>query len=361
MWSNREQKRIRKTFKSLTEAKTWRADALVSLQAGTLRAPDPRTVREAAEEWLAGARAGTVRDRSGRQLKPSTLRGYAGKLHGSVLPELGDFRLSELRRRDVQDLADELLGEGLSPSSVRNTFDPLRAIYRRAIQRELVATNPTTDLDLPSSRRAPVRIATATEARALLEALKGSERAIFATAFYAGLRRGELQALRCSSIDLGSSTVRVERSWDQSAGVIDPKSATSSRTVPMLSVLRDHLDEHLLSTGRSGDELALGRTTSDPFVPSTVRTRVIDAWEDAELDPIRLHGARHTFASLLISAGENPKAVQEFVGHAWITMTFDLYGHMFPGSREEARARMDAYLEKMDEAEPVANGPKMGQ
>ena len=58
-----------------------------------------------------------------------------------------------------------------------------------------------------------------------------------------------------------------------------------------------------------------------------------------------LHSCRHTFASLLIAAGENPKAVQEFMGHATITMTFDLYGHLFPGSREEARTRMDAYLE----------------
>jgi integrase len=61
------------------------------------------------------------------------------------------------------------------------------------------------------------------------------------------------------------------------------------------------------------------------------------------LEPIGLHECRHTFASLLIASGENPKAVQEFMGHSTSTMTFDLYGHLFPGSRDEARARMDAY------------------
>ena len=59
----------------------------------------------------------------------------------------------------------------------------------------------------------------------------------------------------------------------------------------------------------------------------------------AGLEPITLHDCRHTFASLLIDSGENPKAVQEFMGHSTITVTFDLYGHLFPGSRDEARAR----------------------
>lgn len=69
--------------------------------------------------------------------------------------------------------------------------------------------------------------------------------------------------------------------------------------------------------------------------------------EDCEprfLVPITLHGCRHTFASLLIDAGANPKAIQEFMGHAKIQTTFETYGHLLPGSRDEVRARMDAYL-----------------
>lgn len=358
VWSQHDHKRIVKTFSSLAEAKSWRADALVALRQGTLRTPDPSTIREAAEVWIDGARGGRVRDRSGRPYKPSTIRTYAEKLTGYVLPALGDYRVSELRRRDVQELADELLAEGLSPSSVRNTIDPLRAIYRRAIQREQVAVNPTSNLDLPSSRRKPVRIATPAEARSLIDALPSDQQAIWATAFYAGLRRGELQALRCSAIDLGASTIRVERSWDQYEGDIDPKSQTSTRTVPLLAVLRDYLDQHLLATGRLGDDLALGRTPADPFVPSTIRTRALGAWKAAGLKPIGLHRCRHSFASALIAGGENPKAVSEFLGHATIAVTFNVYGHLFPGSRDEARARMDSYLEA-ELAE--ACGPTMDQ
>lgn len=60
---------------------------------------------------------------------------------------------------------------------------------------------------------------------------------------------------------------------------------------------------------------------------------------------VTLHECRHTFASLLIHAGVNAKAIQTFMGHATIQMTFDQYGHLMPGSREEARELDDAYLD----------------
>ncbi len=68
----------------------------------------------------------------------------------------------------------------------------------------------------------------------------------------------------------------------------------------------------------------------------------------AVLLPITLHECRHTFASLLIDSGANPKAVQEFMGHSKIQTTFDVYGHLFPGSRDEVRERMDSYLARED-------------
>lgn len=75
-----------------------------------------------------------------------------------------------------------------------------------------------------------------------------------------------------------------------------------------------------------------------------------EAAEEEERDPgllvsITLHECRHTFASMLIHAAVNPKAIQEFMGHSTIEMTFDQYGHLMPGSREQARELVDAYLE----------------
>jgi integrase len=187
----------------------------------------------------------------------------------------------------------------------------------------------------------------------VLEPLPDSDRALWAVAFYAGLRRGEIQALRVCDVDLGASLIRVERGWDQVEGVIEPKSAAGRRTVPLLAVLRDHLDEHLLRIGRTGEELVFGRTLMKPFAPSTIDNRAQECWAAAELEPISLHEARHTFASLLIDSGANAKAVQEFMGHAKVQTTFDVYGHLLPGSHDEVRERMDAYLAEPEEIDDL--------
>lgn len=381
---SRENRKVRKTFSRESEAKAWRAEAQTEANAGTLKTPTRLTVRDASWLWLEGADSGAIRDRSGRPYKPSTLRGYRQSLQRRVLDEFGAIRLSEVRRADVQAFVDRMLGEGLAAGTIRNTLNPLQALFRHAVRRDLVSVNPTRDLDMPASRGRRERIATAAEAERLLDALPVDERAVWATAFYAGLRRGELRALRWADIDLGRSTIRVQRSWDECAGALAPKSAMSARSVPVLAVLRDFLDAHKLSTDRDGDDLVFGRTAEDAFVPSTIDARAKRSWEafnDAErkaaekeerkpdvLTPITMHECRHTFASLLIDANVNAKAIQSFMGHATIEMTFDQYGHLIPGSRDQARELVDRYLEaaaaearaEASAANPFASGSPVG-
>lgn len=76
------------------------------------------------------------------------------------------------------------------------------------------------------------------EAATLLAVLPADDRAVWATAFYAGLRRGELHALRVRDIDLDADRIAVECGWDQVEGVIEPKSRAGWRSVPMLGILR---------------------------------------------------------------------------------------------------------------------------
>ncbi len=156
-----------------------------------------------------------------------------------VLPNLGGARLSEILRIDLQDLADQLCADGLDASTVRNTLMPLGAIFRRAVARGDVAVNPTTGLELPPVEGGRDRFASPPEAATLLAALPERDRALWATALYAGLRRGELLALRWEDVDLAAGVIRVERSWDAKEGFVAPKSRAGRRTVPIAAVLRD--------------------------------------------------------------------------------------------------------------------------
>jgi integrase len=155
----------------------------------------------------------------------------------------------------VQDLADRLYADGLDPRTIKNTLDPLRSIYRRAVNRDEVAINPTTGLELPAPRGKRERIASPDEAIMLLEALPEGDRALWATAFYAGLRRGELRALKWSDIDLKGRIIRVERSLDDGqrkrpGEEIEPKSNAGRRRVPIFEELHPELAAHKLRTGR---------------------------------------------------------------------------------------------------------------
>ena len=242
----------RRTFVRLSEAKAWRVDALAAQIRGRLPRVSKVTVRDELLTWIEGAQAGMIRNRSGKAYKPSALRGYEESIRNRILQsELAEIRVSELRRMDVQDFADSLLAEGLAGGTVANILNPLQAMYRRLVRREVVAVNPTVDIELPRSRRRRERIVSPAEAAAYLHALPGEERALWATAFYAGLRRGELRALRVFDIDLARNELHVLRSWDAVEYEIDPKSDAGQRTIPVVAVLRDYLDEHLLRTGEA--------------------------------------------------------------------------------------------------------------
>lgn len=168
-----------------------------------------------------------------------------------MVPTLGDYRLSDLRRAEVQALADELLGSGLrhracgtcsihcgrstamrsGATRIRSTLPGISSFRHRDVSRH--------------GSRWPLKSAQCSRV------LPPEERALWATGFYAGLRPGELCALRWFDVELGSSEIRVARSWDQYEGSIDPKSKTDAGTLPILAVLRAYLDAHKIATSRT--------------------------------------------------------------------------------------------------------------
>jgi integrase len=249
---------------------------------------------------------------------------------------------------DVQVYADTLLGEGLDPSTIRNRLMPLRVIYRRALSRGLVHSNPTLGIELPAVRGRRDRIASVEEADAHLAALPDPDRTVWALAFFAGLRLGEILALTWERIDLPAGALQVEAGWDaRTAQTVAPKSRAGHRSVPISTELRKHLVAYRLASGRSSGLLFPSeRDASRPMrLDSPTRRRARKrVWDTAGLAPIGLHEARHTYASLLIAAGVNVKAISEYLGHASIAITLDRYGHLLPGSKAEAAERLDDFL-----------------
>ena len=338
-------RRIResRTFPTATLARQWRRARISELERGIRLGGPIETVREALDAFVEGATSGTVRTRAGRAYKPSTLRGYEQAARDISHGPLGPARLAKVTRRDVQALVDEMHASGKDASTLRNTLKPLQAVFRRAIDDGLLAANPTHGLRLPAVEGKRERIATPDEAKKLLAVLEpGPARLIWALAFYSGLRLGELRALRWDDIDTRSGLIRVERALDARGAAIDVKSRAGRRSVPIVALLQHELK----ATPRRGD-LVLGDAACQPAAVSVPRIAQ-RVWERKQLEPIGLHEARHTFASFLIAAGVNAKAISAALGHASIAITLDRYGHLMPGSSGEVRDRLDAYLALAD-------------
>lgn len=331
---------------SLAEARSWRIDALARLQAGTLSADAGPTLAEASTEFIAGIKAGTVRQKGGHVYKPSTVRGYERDLNGHAVPELGSSRIGRLQRPDLQRWVDGLTTPERSPSTVRNIVAALRALIGFAELRGWVQVDPCKGLRLPAGEQGRERIASPAEAAELIAAMPPTDRAALGLAVYAGLRLGELLALDVGAVALDDGWIYVRRSWDPGAKEFVPTKSRKERRVPIIDKLRVLLADHLVLLNHPTEGLLFPSAQRPmwPTDPAILRRRTHKRWDDAGLKRLGFHEGRHTFASIAIAAGLNAKTLSTYMGHATITITLDRYGHLMPGSEVEARMLLDAYL-----------------
>lgn len=348
VYSKQDKKKIRPLhgFPTMSAAKSWRVDALSAQQKGALRAPPRLTLREAWDAWIEKAEAGEINSRYKRPYAPSALRGYRADMTNYVLADLGAQRLGDLTWEDFQSLVERLQGLGLSGSKIRNVIIPVQALYRR--HRRDVLSDPTDGLDLPEPAGRRERAAAPREAAELLAALPPDLAALYGTAFYAGLRRGELRALRVENLrgldGEGVAAIKVEHGWDDKQGERRTKSKASEREIPMPETLRLILSAHVETAKRSGHDLIFGRSGESPFTPTHNAKRAAKAWAATPtLTPITLHEARHSYSSMLDAAGISEARSDRYMGHANPSVAAR-YRHQLDGQLAEDAKRLEDYL-----------------
>ena len=344
VFDGRTGRRISRTFPSKAAARTWRQDALVAVRNGKLAEAQPKTtMKQACDAWIADARKGIVRTKSGDPFKPGTIRAYDQGLRLRVYPTLDSVPFYRVRRVNLQDLVDQLVAKGVAPATINTTVGALGAIYARAVHRDELDISPTTGVKVPAARNGRERFATPDEAVRLLAAVPERDRGVWATAMYAGLRRGEIMALRWTDIDLKAGTIDVARSWDLDGQFAADTKSRNRRRVPIIATLREYLAAERLRQP-PGVELCFGLAPGRPFRVDRLQERADKSWSDSGLVRLTLHDCRHSFASFAIAAGVNAKALSSYMGHSSVSITLDRYGHLMPGNEAEAATLLDTYL-----------------
>jgi integrase len=341
---------ISKQIKGKKEANTWLTAMLHDKDIGISIEPASITLNEYLNRWLEAAARPRVSKRTGD--------GYAALLERYIRSPLGHKRLDKVQPLDIQRVYGEMQARGLSARMVRHTHSALHNALKQAVKWGMIARNPSDLVELPKVPHKERRVLSPDEAQNFLKAANEMPYGLlFEFALVTGMRPEEYLALQWSDIDFKRSTVQVRRALvrhKKSWSFEEPKTVRSRRTVFLPSQLLNKLTAHKRMQGER--RLKLGAVWQ-PFdlvfcseegtplsIPNLTYRYFRPILEKAELPRIRLYDLRHSCATLLLIAEENPKVVSERLGHSTIVLTLDTYSHVLPTMQKKATAKLEQML-----------------
>lgn len=275
-----------------------------------------------------------------------------------IFPTLEDVCIDKLSAKILQDWKISLEERDLALKTKKNVYSELRTMFNYAVRMEYLPKSPLVKVGNfkdPLATKQEINFYTPEEFRAYIHAAK--EMALqkqkeendlfewnyyvfFNIAFYTGLRKGEIHALRWCDID--GAYLSVKHSITQKLHNEDvetpPKNKSSIRTIqiplPLIKILDEHKKRQMLLGNWSSDHRVLGEERC--LRDTTIQKRNDLYATLAGVKRIRIHDFRHSHASLLANMGINIQEVARRLGHAKIEMTWNTYSHLYP--REEERA-----------------------
>jgi integrase len=376
-------------FETAKEAAEARAEIVRQHRAGELPVDRTMTFGRWLDEWL------TAKIERG-ELEETTARTYRDQIRDYLRPKLGHRKLGELRgleltrmyreiaqerteritaaretnARAAEEAAEEnakrraagrrrLVKPGhvpvprpISPSTVARIHAVVSGALRSAVKAGLVNRNVAPDAELPKVERRKVRPPTPEGYGSMLDAIAGERLYAFVlVAGHSGLRRGELAGLQWADLDLRSGRVVVRRQRTTVGYEVREKSPKSEAgedrvvyldggTVRELRRWREQQDAERREWAEAyhPSDYVFTREDGRPYHPDYLTKVFKRLATRAGLRTTKLHGMRHFRASALISTGADIAAVSKELGHSTISVTSDLYGHLFEkASKQMAR------------------------
>ena len=306
------------------------------------------------------------------QIRPTTQANYEAKIYQHIIPELGKIPLNQLAQKDLQQfyarmktggrlIRTEQFGKGLSDSMVRGLHAACRSALEKAVQEELIRTNPAVGCKLPPKRGREMQVLGREELqRFLIQAQAEGYYELFLLDLCTGLRRGELLALQWDDLDFKTGTLTVNKQVYEVKGQLQvsvPKTRASIRrlvlpsgVVEVLRAYRETVDSRWMFPSPVKENM--------PMTPGAVRRRLQIILERAGCKRIRFHDLRHTFATLSLENGMDVKTLSAMLGHVSAATTLDIYTHITDDMQRTAAVNIDRGIGK---ATPPEDDSKPGR
>lgn len=329
-WIDSGGKRRSATFKSYDAARAAlrrRTAEIDDIKVGRRDPGTDRTFAEVAASFLASRRHGADPRRVAARL-----RAYRAHLDGHLLPLVGALPLAEIDAAAVDRLVAALVASApkrtgaatvartLSASSVRNTITTFRLVMKYARRPVSVDLPKGLRQTSAAARKRPAAIAVAADVSRYLDACRAEWfRVASALAIYAGLRRGEVAALRWSAVDFARESIAVVASWSGA-----PKN-DQPRVVPCPPELVALLRRWRLASGAAADHVVTRPGKDERPRPlhegDDLASAVRRTCKRAGIPPVNFHGLRATFGTHAGDAGIPIGQLRAIMGHADITTT----------------------------------------
>ncbi|SHL08419.1 site-specific integrase [Halomonas caseinilytica] len=345
----RERLKLQPTPANLKKAARHRAAIIDAIEAGQFdyQVTFPRSKN--ARKFLRGDRLDhylrSWLDAKRPTLKASTIRTYETIIERLIIPELGDRMLEEMTRPIVREWVAKLT---CGNKRISNILTVLRSALSDAMHDDMIPTNPIKGWhyhrnDGPTSSRGPDPF-TKEEQAAILSAMRDEVRPLFQFAFWTGMRPSEYIALEWGDIDWKRMEITVSKSStrDAKGNLEDTKTSAGRRTISLLPPAAQALkDQKRLTRLNPSGRVFLWPRGQQPFrSDADIREKL---WRPAVLrSGVRyrtLYQTRHTFASMMLSAGEPLAWVSKQLGHRDVVFTARTYAKWVPNSSPDIGMR----------------------
>lgn len=335
------------------DAQNYLTKVLSTIDEGVFVPPSKETFGDYLNDWLKNSARQKWSDR--------TYRDYTYYIDRHVRPSLGLKKLSSLQPLDVQELYTEMAAKGLSPRTIQIVHNIINSALKQGVKWQLLSRNPAQYVDRPKLVRREMMALSPEDVMKFLKAAQGDRYyLLFSLGLDTGARPSELLALQWKDIDFEQGMVTIQRSLDYPEyegefQFIEPKTSKSRRQIKIASTSVSNLKEHRriqseqrLKVGPQWNNFDLVFSTSEgkPIQRRTIlRRHLRPILKKAELPAeLNLYSLRHSCATLLLSAGVNPKIVSERLGHASIVLTLDTYSHVLPSMQQTAAEKLETLL-----------------